>query len=98
MPVVVPPRRVAGVILCLLAAGVLFLAGCRKATLPLTPPGPSFYYLPVSGLLPAVVQGVAKPTLMSPIGCSKNPHHLTCPVRASGIVSRIHSSLAQTEK
>ena len=37
MPVVVPPHRVAGVILCSFAVGVLFLAGCRKVSLTVPP-------------------------------------------------------------
>ena len=41
MSFVAPPRRVAGLILCSLAAGVLFLAGCRMAQSPPPPSSPS---------------------------------------------------------
>ena len=55
MPFVVPQRRVAGLILCSFAAGVLFLAGCRKATFP--PPRPSIVTGSAAARLPGKIEG-----------------------------------------
>ena len=57
MPYVIPERRVAGLILCSLAAGVLILAGCRKATFPPPPPRPSFETGSAAARLPGKIEG-----------------------------------------